>query len=134
MHSPKRPLIRGSAMDLWACPLDILDTDDEFFLSWRRRRGTSAHPAFFLSLILALFLLVVVNAVLAQSASTGALTGTVTEPTGAVVQNAKITLRNYATNETLTATSGQDGLYRLSLLPPGEYELTVEAAGFSPLV
>src|SRR5215469_11852331 len=135
MTSPKRPLIRGSAMDLWACPLDILDTDDEFFLSWRRRRrGTSAHPAFFLSLILGLFLLVVVNAVLAQSASTGALTGTVTEPTGAVVQNAKITFRNYATNETLTATSGQDGLYRLSLLPPGEYELTVEAAGFSPLV
>jgi hypothetical protein len=122
-------------MDLRACPLDILDTDDEFFLSWRRhRRGTSAHPAFFLSLILVLFLLVVVNTVLAQSASTGALTGTVTDPTGAVVQNAKITLRNYATNETVTATTGQDGLYRFSLLPPGEYELTVEAAGFSPLV
>jgi hypothetical protein len=62
------------------------------------------------------------------------LTGTVTDPTGAVVQNAKITLRNYGTDEMLTATPGQDGLYRFSLLPPGEYELTVEAAGFSPLV
>src|SRR5262245_23162076 len=62
----------------------------------------------------------------AQTASTGALTGTVTDPSGAVIQNAKITLRNYGTNETLTAISDQDGLYRFALLPPGGYELTVE--------
>src|SRR5215468_3674716 len=70
----------------------------------------------------------------AQSASTGALIDTVTDPSGAVIQNAKITLRNYGTNETLTAITDQDGLCRFALLPPGEYELTVEAAGFSPLV
>src|SRR5215813_9948688 len=69
----------------------------------------------------------------AQSASTGALIGTVTDPSGAVIQNAKITLRNYGTNETLTAISDQDGLYRFALLPPGGYELTVEATGFSAL-
>ena len=82
---------------------------------------------------LALCLLVLVSglAICAQTASTGALTGTVTDPSGAVVQNAKVTLRNDGTNETLTAISGQDGLYRFSLLPPGEYDLTVEAAGFS---
>ncbi len=34
----------------------------------------------------------------------------------------------------LTAVTDQDGLYRFSLLPPGEYELTVETAGFAPLV
>src|SRR5262249_40512489 len=82
---------------------DILDTDGEFVLSWRRRRrGTSGHPAFFLALIVALFLLPTVTAfdVFAQSASTGALTGTVTDPSGAVVQNAKITLRNCKTDET----------------------------------
>src|SRR5215471_11216247 len=79
--------------------------------------------------ILVLWLLVVVPSVdlCGQTASTGALTGTVTDPSGAVVQNAKITLRNYGTNETLTAISDQDGLYRFALLPPGEYELTVEA-------
>lgn len=70
----------------------------------------------------------------AQTASTGALTGTVTDPSDALVQNAKITLLNCGTDETLTAITGQDGLYRFSLLPPGEYELKVEAAGFSPLV
>src|SRR6516162_5999918 len=124
-------------MDVSEYPLDILDTDCEFALSWRRRRrGTTAHSTFFFALILALFLLPLVTAfdVFAQSASTGALTGTVTDPTGAVVQNAKITLRNYGTNEALTASTGQDGLYRFALLPPGEYELTVEAAGFSLLV
>lgn len=72
--------------------------------------------------------------VFTQSASTGALTGTVTDPTGAVLQNAEITLRNYGTDETRTAITDQDGSYRFSLLPPGEYELTVEAVGFAPLV
>ena len=81
-------------------------------------------------------LLVVVSSLdlCAQSASTGALTGTVTDPTGAVLQNAQITLRNSGTGESRTATTDRDGSYRLSLLPPGEYELTVEAVGFAPLV
>jgi len=86
-----------------------------------------------LSLVLCYLLFASSLDVRAQSASTGALTGTVTDPSGAIIQNAKITLRNYGTNETLTAITDQDGLYRFALLPPGEYELTVEATGFSPL-
>jgi len=72
--------------------------------------------------------------VCAQSASTGALTGRVTDPSGAVVQNAKIIFRNYGTDKTFTAVTDQDGSYRFSLLPAGEYELTVDAVGFTPLV
>ena len=55
---------------------------------------------------LALWLLLGVTTldVCAQTASTGALTGTVTDPTGAVIRNAKITLRNYGTRGTLTAS------------------------------
>jgi hypothetical protein len=86
------------------------------------------------SLVLCLLVVGSLWKVCAQSASTGALTGTVTDPTGAVVENAKITLRNYGTDQTLTAITDQDGLCRLSLLPPGEYELTVDAVGFAPLV
>ena len=86
------------------------------------------------SLILCLLVVGSSLDVCAQSASTGALTGTVTDPSGAVVQKAKITLRNYGTDQTLTATTDQDGLYRLSLLPPGDYELTVDAVGFAPLM
>lgn len=69
----------------------------------------------------------------AQSASTGALTGVVSDPTGAVLPNARITLRNKGTNEQRTANTDQDGPYRFSLLPPGEYGLRVEAGGFTPL-
>jgi hypothetical protein len=83
-----------------------------------------------------LWLLVVVTSfdVCAQTASTGALTVTVTDPSGAVVPNARISLRNDGTGGTLTAITGRDGLYRFSLLPAGEYELTVEAADFEPAV
>ena len=85
---------------------------------------------------LLLWLLVAVTSfdVCAQTASTGALTGTVTDPSGALVPNVKITLRNYATRGTLTALAGQDGSYRFSLLPAGDYELTVEADDFERAV
>jgi len=72
--------------------------------------------------------------VCAQSASTGALTGMVTDPTGGVLPNAQITLRNKGTDETRTAKTDPNGSYRFSLLTPGDYELTVEAVGFVPLV
>src|SRR4029450_2451456 len=81
-------------------------------------------------------LLVVVSSLVARapSASTGALTGTVSDPTGAVLQNAQIALRNNGTGETRTVITDQGGSYRFSLVPPGEYEVTVEAVGFAPLV
>jgi Carboxypeptidase regulatory-like domain len=85
-------------------------------------------------LVVCLFVVVSPLNVGAQSASTGALTGTVTDPTGAVVQNARIALRNYGTEETRTAITDQEGLWRFSLLPPGKYELSVEAVGFAPVV
>jgi hypothetical protein len=72
---------------------------------------------------------VVINSLdlLAHSASTGALTGTVTDPPRAVVQNAQITLRSNGTAETSTAITDQEGLYRFSLLQPGEDQLAVVA-------
>ena len=50
----------------------------------------------------------------AQSASTGALTGTVTDTTGAVLQSARITMRNAGTDEARTAITEEDGRYRFS--------------------
>jgi len=86
------------------------------------------------SLVLCLLFVVSLFDVCAQTASTGALTGTVTDPSGAVVPIAKITLRNYGTDGTLTTITGPDGLYRFSLLPAGEYELTVQAVDFKAAV
>ena len=66
----------------------------------------------------------------AQSSSTGALTGTVTDPSGGVVPSATITLVNSATGQTQTTTTASNGVYRFSLLPPGTYSVKVSAQGF----
>ncbi len=64
-----------------------------------------------------------------QSANSS-LRGTVTDPSGAVVPGAKVTLTNQATGQTLTATSNQSGEYQLQQVPPAKYTITVEEAGF----
>ncbi len=72
---------------------------------------------------------------LAQSQSNAAdLRGFVRDPQGAVVPNAAVTARNPATNVSRTATSNGEGFYQLVNLPPGEYEVSVEAANFSRAV
>ena len=58
------------------------------------------------------------------------LQGTVTDPSGAVVPAATLTLRNNETGRVQRAASGDEGFYRISELPPGTYTLTVEKAGF----
>ncbi len=68
---------------------------------------------------------------MAQSAISGDLTGTVTDPSGAVVSGATVTLKSDATGATRTSTSGSNGTYRFSLLSPGSYTVTVTASGFS---
>ncbi|HUK48881.1 MAG TPA: TonB-dependent receptor, partial [Terriglobales bacterium] len=60
----------------------------------------------------------------------GQFTGSVTDPTGAAIAGAKITVTNMATGLAVTATSNQSGLYTVKELPPGAYRLTSEATGF----
>jgi len=68
---------------------------------------------------------------LAQSEIAGAtLNGTVTDPSGAVVPGAKVTVRNVDTGFTRSMESTDGGLYALSRLPVGSYDLTVEFKGF----
>ncbi len=75
------------------------------------------------------------GAALAQSQSNAAdLRGFVRDPQGAVVPNAAVTARNPATNVSRTATSNDEGFYQLVNLPPGEYEVSVEATNFSRAV
>jgi hypothetical protein len=67
---------------------------------------------------------------MAQSASTGALTGTVMDPSGAVVPNATVTATSLGTDQARTTMTGSDGSYKIGLLPPGNYRVRFEAAGF----
>jgi Carboxypeptidase regulatory-like domain len=66
----------------------------------------------------------------AQSASTGALAGTVTDPSGGVIAGATVTVTNLATGQTRTASTNSSGSYQLSLLPPSNYSVRFEAPGF----
>lgn len=67
---------------------------------------------------------------LPQSAGTGALTGTVTDPSGGAVANCSVTATNVGTNQAREEKTGGDGVYKFSLLPPGNYRLKFSAQGF----
>ncbi len=70
-----------------------------------------------------------------QAQATSAdLSGTVVDPTGAVVSGATITVRNTATGISRTVTAGAVGNYQLIGLPPGEYEVSAEAATFKKVI
>jgi Carboxypeptidase regulatory-like domain len=60
----------------------------------------------------------------------GQFTGVVTDPTGAAIAGAKVVATNRATNLSVTETTNNAGLYTLRELPPGTYDLSVEASGF----
>ena len=60
----------------------------------------------------------------------GAFSGTVTDPSGAAVPNAKVTITNLGTNLSITTTTNSTGLFNARELPPGSYRLVAEAAGF----
>jgi hypothetical protein len=74
-------------------------------------------------------LLSIAGMVAAQE-TTGTITGTVSDPNGAAVANATVTIGNKATGFSKNYQSGDDGTYTATLLPSGTYTLTVEAAGF----
>ena len=62
---------------------------------------------------------------------TGAVTGTVTDPSGAVVSGATVTAHNLDTGVDTRTTSNSTGFYRIEFLPIGRYEVTIEAGGFT---
>jgi hypothetical protein len=65
-----------------------------------------------------------------QTSSTGQIVGEATDPTGAVIPGAKVTVREPATGTTRAATTNSVGRYTVPLLSPGNYEVTVTSTGF----
>jgi hypothetical protein len=66
----------------------------------------------------------------AQNNVSGDVTGSVTDPTGALISGAKVTLKNNDTGATQAAITNSSGTYRASLLKPGPYTLVVTREGF----
>lgn len=69
------------------------------------------------------------NATFAQEV-TATITGTVTDPSGAAVAGATVAAKSAARGETYSAVTNDAGIYRIPLLPVGDYDLRVEKTGF----
>ena len=63
-------------------------------------------------------------------AQTAAITGTVKDATGAVVPQTRITAQNVATHSPRTAVTDESGIYRITSLAPGTYDVLIEKSGF----
>src|SRR6202522_2250304 len=66
----------------------------------------------------------------AQTQTTGEITGVVTDPSGAMVAAAKVTLTDNAKGSTQTTATNKDGVYHFQLLNPSNYTVSVTSAGF----
>jgi hypothetical protein len=67
---------------------------------------------------------------IAQNIVTGGIAGTVTDPTGAVVSNAKVNLKSNTTGETQITNTTSTGLFNFPLLKPGSYTVSISQSGF----
>jgi len=83
------------------------------------------------AVLFAAFLILAASGVAWSQTVQGVITGTITDPTGAVVPGATVTITNVGTNASQTATTGSDGSYRFGLVPPGAYTVEVKAANFA---
>lgn len=73
-------------------------------------------------------------AVAQETTNSASVSGRVTDPSGSTVPGAEVTARQIDTNISRTATSGDDGRFRLPYLRVGPYEITVKKEGFAPSV
>jgi carboxypeptidase family protein len=84
-----------------------------------------------LPLIIVSALLLISVGVFAQTTiSTGSVVGTVTDPSGAVVSDAKVQITNKGTGQVMTTTTTSSGTYASGALNPGAYTVRVEGTGF----
>ena len=83
-----------------------------------------------LAAALCLLFLVCHGTVEAQTITTGGLSGTVTDPSGAVVANASVQLKSLLDGSVTSGKTNTQGAYNFSYLKPGDYSVTVNASGF----
>ena len=83
-------------------------------------------------LLFAALLCLLAGAAFGQSSVTGGISGKVSDPQGAVVPNASVTVTSVATNKSGTLSSDSDGVFKISNLTPGTYRVAITSGGFAP--
>jgi hypothetical protein len=83
---------------------------------------------------IALFVMMAVASLFAQTATTGDIAGVVTDPTAAVLPGVQVTLTNLDTRSSTSSTTSSQGSYNFAFLQPGTYSITASGAGFEKLV
>jgi hypothetical protein len=81
--------------------------------------------------VLFVLALVLAPGIFAQGITTGTVSGTVTDPSGAVLPNAQIELIDAANGLVLTGISAGDGSFKFSAVPIGIYKAKISASGFA---
>jgi Carboxypeptidase regulatory-like domain len=97
------------------------------------RKGTKTLPAL-IAWSSAILLLLVFFALPAQAQYRTSIQGTVTDPQGAVIPGATLTLKNQSTNETVVRKSNEVGIFNFNALPADQFTLVVERQGFKKKV
>src|SRR5580698_8305250 len=80
--------------------------------------------------VLCVATLILASLSLSQNIVTGAISGTVTDPSGAIVPGAQVNLKSNTTGETQTTVTSSTGLYNFPLLKPGSYRVSISQSGF----
>src|SRR5437016_4787174 len=84
---------------------------------------------------LSIFMLVLLaGAAFAQTTGSGTITGTLTDPSGAVVPGAEVSIRDTDTGIERKTATNEAGIYNAAFLKPGHYEVTVSKTGFAKVV
>jgi len=100
-------------------------------LNLRSPLRSTARIGLSLALLAAVTLAVLTSAFAQTTVGTGSIVGTVSDPTGAVVDGAKVAITNVGTGQVVNVTSNAAGAFNSGALTPGDYKVQVTAKGFS---
>src|SRR5499427_7514388 len=97
-------------------------------------RRTQLPGSWIWTAVLTVLVLLCSVPMMGQAGTLGTMTGIVNDPSGAVVPDATVTIKDKSTNQTLTQATNSAGRYTFVNLRPGDYEVTITKTGFAKAV
>ena len=100
----------------------------------RIKKQATTAVSVLMSLVLAIFLSIGMSRTAEAQVSGATMSGLITDPSGAGIPNANVSIKNIGTGEIRTVSTNGDGFYSAPNLLPGRYEAVVAAQGFTKVV